>query len=142
MQQIISRNLSVIAFFGLTVSLCFALFGKDLFQQIIPDVLVHAHSREPKRSIGAAAIVMGMVSQVICLASLNLHTPALEVISTSVSNLLGDYFLARKFGSNGVAAAAATMTVCATITISATVLLSSMPIANNHSKVMTIIVPM
>jgi Na+-driven multidrug efflux pump len=131
-RQIISQNLCVAALFGLAISLSLALFGKRLLQWIIlrnvanssiatlMDVLTHAHSYILIRSIGATASVMGMVAQAICLASLDLRTPALAVISASVSNLLGDYFLARKFGSNGAAAA----TALATIT-SATVLLSA-----------------
>jgi Na+-driven multidrug efflux pump len=131
-RHIISQNLSVAALFGLAISLSLALFGKRLLQWIIlrdvanssittlMDVLTHAHSYILIRSIGATASVMGMVAQAICLASLDLRTPALAVISASVSNLLGDYFLTRKFGSNGAAAA----TALATIT-SATVLLSA-----------------
>jgi Na+-driven multidrug efflux pump len=131
-RQIISQNLCVAALFGLTISASLALFGKRLLQWIIlrdvthssittlMEVLSHAHSYILIRSLGATASVMGMVAQAICLASLDLRTPALAVISASVSNLLGDYYLTRKFGSNGAAAA----TVLATIT-SATVLLSS-----------------
>ena len=83
------------------------------------EVLHNANSYILIHSIGATASIMGMVAQTICLASLNLWTPAIAVISC-VSNLLGGYFLTRRWGSNGAAAA----TALATLT-SATVLLSA-----------------
>jgi Na+-driven multidrug efflux pump len=134
LRKIISQNLSIAALFGLGISLSLVLFGKALLWWIIlrgvatstacittlMEVLHHANSYILIRSIGATASVLGMVAQAICLASLDLRTPAIAIISASISNLLGDYFLTRRWGSNGAAAA----TALATIT-SATVLLSA-----------------
>jgi Na+-driven multidrug efflux pump len=81
------------------------------------EVLHNANSYILIHSIGATASIMGMVAQTICLASLDLWTPAIAVIS-GVSNLLGGYFLTRRWGSNGAAAATALATVTSATVLS------------------------
>ena len=55
-----------------------------------------------------------MVAQAICLASLDLQTPAIAVAVASACYLLGDYFFNIKWGSNGAAAATALATIAST----------------------------
>ena len=129
-RKIISQSLGIATLFGLCTSMSVALFGKTLLRRIIVqdtavtastlDVLSYAHSYTIIRSLASTFSVVGMVAQAICLASLDLRTPAIAVAVASACNLLGDYVFTIKWGSNGAAAATALATIAST-----TVLLSA-----------------
>eukprot|EP00566_Odontella_aurita_P007057 CAMPEP_0113530048 /NCGR_PEP_ID=MMETSP0015_2-20120614/2724_1 /TAXON_ID=2838 /ORGANISM="Odontella" /LENGTH=755 /DNA_ID=CAMNT_0000428729 /DNA_START=189 /DNA_END=2456 /DNA_ORIENTATION=+ /assembly_acc=CAM_ASM_000160 len=124
-----SHVLGVAAVLGAAITALISTSGSHILASILGDaasadaageVLSSALSYARIRGYVAPLAVMDCVAQSVCLATLDMKTPALAVIAASLTNIIGDWLLVVKMGMGVKGAALAT---AAATTVSAGMLL-------------------
>lgn len=128
-----SHVLGVAAVLGLVIAVVISARGSHILASILGDAVASGGGAEAAGEVLSSALsyakirgyvaplaVMDCVAQSVCLATLDMRTPALAVVAASLTNILGDWLLVVKM-SMGVQGAA--LATAAATTVSAVILL-------------------
>eukprot|EP00546_Thalassionema_frauenfeldii_P013404 CAMPEP_0178910560 /NCGR_PEP_ID=MMETSP0786-20121207/9165_1 /TAXON_ID=186022 /ORGANISM="Thalassionema frauenfeldii, Strain CCMP 1798" /LENGTH=454 /DNA_ID=CAMNT_0020582825 /DNA_START=596 /DNA_END=1960 /DNA_ORIENTATION=- len=120
LQTFSSQVLGLSAILGAIISLTIVAFGKPLLQAFVgtsasPALIGRALRYCQIRGVVTPLAIVNMVSQSLCMATLDTRTPAYAVLTASIVNIIGDFALVPSMGMAGAALATAVATTTSTL---------------------------